>query len=668
MTKFYLAIFAAACIHVQAQQMEFRVLPGMGNMLVDVNSSGKALHNIGYYDYASNTSSPAEDNVRGTNRINNAGDIAGELAYDLEDGAIDQAGYRKNGVWKAIGFFPGTTPDEESFSTGYSISANSKFVTGQMSEGNTSFPYLFNTETETLTKLTDGSDQWLYGRGEGVNSQGIVAGFVDREDFYDTGTFWVPAYFDASGHLHYINLNENNAQEGEAVGINDAGQIVGYQGNKPFIYNISTGSFTAFDPPAGYDNAMFSSISENGVVIGFAGYYPEREAIIYHPSLGNVPVLLKDILATNGIDIAMEDGRLGTPMGISTDGNWVAGFNNVIGPPLFADGWILNFNDKLLSSNDCKLQGPANIVTAITNASQIGAVVNYSIQISCPNSSSANLNIERISGLPSGAEFPVGTTTVLHKLVDDQGNIVNVYAFNVIVNDLYCTMLPTGDFNGISKVKFSGIDNTTSLYPSSNGLYTNQIATVEQTKTYPFTLEANTWGTDNYVTVFIDWNQNGILDDSGERLNLGFLNSDGVDGVQLIKDITIPAGAKLGKTRMRVVLNDGEYIAGPCDNSNFVYGQMHDYTVDVKEFLAVKNTSIDNFQFYPNPVTDIVNFTSAKKIQTINLNSADGKLVKTIKVNASKSEINLSKLNSGVYVGTASFEDGSSKSFKVLKK
>lgn len=673
MKKIYTSLAVALTIAtMNAQGVEYRILDEeFGTVLVDVNSSGKALHMGGYYDYATNTSTPSEDG-EGTNKLNDDANVAGVMGLDVGGDTLEQAGFKKDGIWKAIGYFPGTSPQPGGnwFGGANAISKNSKYITGQISYSTSrSYPFLFDTSTNTLTRLTNGDDKWLYGRGEGVNDNGYVAGFVDREDFYDTGTFWVPAYFDAAGNVHYINLDPNNAQSGEAAEINNAGQVVGYQGDRPFLYSIGANKFESFNPPSGFENAVFTSISENGLVVGFAGFYPEREAIIYHPSLGNNPLILKDVLASKGItDFGTEDGKLGTAMGISDDGNWIVGFENVQGPPAFAHGWITNLNNELLSDNDCKINCPDNISTSVTSVSQTSVVVNYELPIQCQASPSQGLQVVLVEGKESGEAFPVGTTIVTHNLVDATGKVLYVCSFTVTVADAYCTMLPQADYNGITHVKFSGIDNVTTPYPTANGSYLDQIANVDQTKTYPFTIEANTWGTDNYVTVFIDWNQNGSLNDTGERYDLGIINSNGTDGVQLTGNIAVPADALVGKTRMRVVLNDGENVDGPCDNNNFIFGQYQDYSVDVKQFLGTNDLNSKAFQYYPNPVVDVLHLSSIKNIKNVALYSVDGKVIKTQAFKEAKADVDMRNLNAGVYVATVTFADGTTKTFKVIKK
>lgn len=332
-------------------QNNLRVLTGMGSRLYDINDDGEAVHSGGYYSYSTDTSTPIESVAEATNRLNNATNIAGSMPFTALDGSIlSQAAYRKNGVWNAIGFFPGDTPGNSWFGEAKGISSNSLLVAGQMTSVNagTSYPFIYNTVAGTNVKLT-GDLTYHNGRAADVNDNGIVAGWVDREDLFNIGTFRVPIYFDTNGGIHYIDFG--TPEYGEANDVNNAGQVVGYKGNKAFIYDTNTSNYQAFDAPAGYSDAVFLSISENGIAVGYCGTIGDRETIIYHPSLGANPILLTDFLTSQNIPITTFDTKLGTGMSISSNGKYICGFDNSI-PPIFASGWVVNLENLILSTND----------------------------------------------------------------------------------------------------------------------------------------------------------------------------------------------------------------------------------------------------------------------------------------------------------------------------
>src|SRR5690606_38204544 len=107
---------------------------------------------------------------------------------------------------------------------------------------------------------------------------------------------------------------------------------------------------------------------------------------------------------------------------------------------------------------------------------------------------------------------------------------------------------------------------------------------------YLFVAKGNTVGAfDGCFTVFIDWNQNGILDDEGEVYEIGCVfASNGLDSQQVTETITVPEDAQIGTTRMRVLFH--EYSAtDPCSliGGGYGYAQTEDYRLVVTDLIPV---------------------------------------------------------------------------------
>lgn len=154
----------------------------------------------------------------------------------------------------------------------------------------------------------------------------------------------------------------------------------------------------------------------------------------------------------------------------------------------------------------------------------------------------------------------------------------------------YCgPMTFTSNVEPITLVNFAGINNTSSaLVGQNNGTtiiahedYTTLTANVLAGSTYPITLKGNTDG--NFTTrlrVFVDWNADNDFDDAGETFDIGnIVNSTGVDAVELVGSITVPANATVGSKRMRVVKRYNAF--GTACQTGTGYGQAEDYTIAV---------------------------------------------------------------------------------------
>ncbi|MCG2420517.1 GEVED domain-containing protein, partial [Aequorivita sp. F47161] len=151
----------------------------------------------------------------------------------------------------------------------------------------------------------------------------------------------------------------------------------------------------------------------------------------------------------------------------------------------------------------------------------------------------------------------------------------------------YCGPL---EFNSgvepITLVEVAGISNVSDPVIDGSPAHEDFTAIsgdMEEGMTYPIALEGNTGGGfTNSFTVFIDWNQDGILDNASERYEIGTITgSTGTDGQQATNDILVPAGVTAGPTRMRVIKKFlASYAPDSCTPGSG-FGQAEDYTINV---------------------------------------------------------------------------------------
>ena len=129
----------------------------------------------------------------------------------------------------------------------------------------------------------------------------------------------------------------------------------------------------------------------------------------------------------------------------------------------------------------------------------------------------------------------------------------------------------------INRVKIGSIDNTSGANAGygdftnlSTAIYRNNATTIS---VYP------AWGSSQYneaEAVWIDYNQDGDFEDSGE---LVFSKAPSKDS-PVTGTFTVPSGASLGETRMRVAM---KYNAIPTSCETFDWGEVEDYTVDIQD-------------------------------------------------------------------------------------
>ncbi|QAA83177.1 HYR domain-containing protein [Aequorivita sp. H23M31] len=176
------------------------------------------------------------------------------------------------------------------------------------------------------------------------------------------------------------------------------------------------------------------------------------------------------------------------------------------------------------------------------------------------------------------ADCGAPTPTAFAALGLTQDLIVNVLGDGEtgVIPIFYCNSQGNNpSYENITNVTYAGINNTTATHSGYND-FTAQSAMVTQGETDQISVTITADGSD-YVYAFIDWNQNGILDDAGEVYTLATSTSSAGPHTM---DITVPADASLGDTRMRVKVGWLQSTPNPC--GNFSYGEIEDYTVNVQ--------------------------------------------------------------------------------------
>ncbi len=253
------------------------------------------------------------------------------------------------------------------------------------------------------------------------------------------------------------------------------------------------------------------------------------------------------------------------------------------------------------------------------------------------------------------------------------------FSFTTGINPFspYCGPLAFAtDVEPITSVDFAGIINPSSaVIDGSDGheLYLSSIAAVALGTSYPIVLKGNTGGNfTNRFIVFIDWNQNNILNDAGEVYFNGpspimtILNSTGIDAIQASGTIAVPSTALLGNTRMRVkkIFGTTNFIA-PCLGA--AYGQVEDYTVNVTPNLASNSFEAFSLKTFPNPIKDILNINYDKNISKIVISNLLGQEVLSKELNTNNAKIDLSTLSSGSYLVKVASEN-EVKTIKIIKE
>ena len=250
-----------------------------------------------------------------------------------------------------------------------------------------------------------------------------------------------------------------------------------------------------------------------------------------------------------------------------------------------------------------------------------------------------------VSGLTASTAY-----TFYVQAKDAAGNI-SIASNTVSVTTLastvtYCTASATNTADErIGKVTFGTINNTstgTAGYENFTAISTNAVRGTANTITItPF------WTSTVYseaYAVYIDYNQNGVFTDTGEKV----WTKAGSTTTPVSGTFTIPATASLGSTRMRVIMRYSTTPTTPC--GTFTYGQVEDYTVNITSVARGIETNQESLSInlYPNPVQDILNISSVEENATYRVLNILGQEVAKGKIE--NGSISVSNINTGNYL------------------
>ncbi len=140
-------------------------------------------------------------------------------------------------------------------------------------------------------------------------------------------------------------------------------------------------------------------------------------------------------------------------------------------------------------------------------------------------------------------------------------------------------------YQWITNVSFGNINKSSNSQDNRNGYsnYTSHKTSVMPGQTYPLSVTIDSVGNE-YISVFIDWNQDKDFDDPNEEIVVAAdVNTNGPH----IVNVTPPIDPVLGNTRMRVVLSGS---SSPQSSGHIAFGEAEDYTLRVVPAIFGKNT------------------------------------------------------------------------------
>ena len=223
-----------------------------------------------------------------------------------------------------------------------------------------------------------------------------------------------------------------------------------------------------------------------------------------------------------------------------------------------------------------------------------------------------------LTGLTPGSAYQVQVATVCSATSSSAYSTALPFTTSA-ATITYCTSTGTTTYEYINKVVLGTISNT-SGNNTGYGNYTALSTALTAGSTYSITLTPGFASTKyaEFWTVYIDYNQDGTLNGTGETV----LEVKSTKTGTATGSFKVPTTAKSGSTRLRIQMHYGSYSTNPC--GSYTYGEVEDYTVNISDgtgFAAqelVSNKSaieIKGMSVYPNPIqgtTATVNYQLAK--------------------------------------------------------
>lgn len=228
-----------------------------------------------------------------------------------------------------------------------------------------------------------------------------------------------------------------------------------------------------------------------------------------------------------------------------------------------------------------------------------------------------------------------------------------------------------GDFMYHVDVPGTTLNNTDSVCTTAaNGAYTqypasgNTTASFMQNVDYVFNITTNN---NNIISVWIDFDQNGIFD-AAEWTQVCLTS---VAGTVNTATVSVPLAATPGLTGMRIRSRlNGNQNGAPDACLVFGSGEGEDYLVTIVPTNDIKKNAVGNFNLYPNPAQNTVRIemSNAGATAVVSVTDVVGNEVIKTTVSGKTNTLNVSELPNGVYQVSIGNEYGNTVKKLVISK
>ena len=159
--------------------------------------------------------------------------------------------------------------------------------------------------------------------------------------------------------------------------------------------------------------------------------------------------------------------------------------------------------------------------------------------------------------------------------VDPDGGDSTSYTL-IYSNRNHCTITgPSCQYERIETVTFAGLSHTTDTCTGGYGDFSETVAPFQVFPGSSYNLQINIDALVNeYLTVWIDWNNNGDFDDAGEE----YIIASGSSSTFYSQSILVPFISQNTTIKMRVALRFG---TAPLNCGTWAFGDVKDYSINI---------------------------------------------------------------------------------------
>ncbi|MDB5270813.1 MAG: hypothetical protein JWP58_3853 [Hymenobacter sp.] len=279
-----------------------------------------------------------------------------------------------------------------------------------------------------------------------------------------------------------------------------------------------------------------------------------------------------------------------------------------------------------------------------------------------------------LTGLTAGTTYQYQVQTVCSGSSSAYSGIATFTTTGGVVTPTYCTSKGTSvAYEYIDYVALGSISRTSGADAGYyNGTASSTTLAAGSAQTISFSAGFVGTAYSEYVKVYIDYNQNGVFTDAGELVVSAAASTAATTRTG---SFTVPASAKNGATRLRVVLSDNSATTS-C--GSYSYGETEDYTVNITGGARLDGTTArtsgttglnDQYTLYPNPASSVLTIArplSMDPDQAFSVRVYDVRGSEIKGLSFVDGQLNVSTLRTGIY--TLSVSDGSKTSHQRFVK